>query len=639
MIDELTFVNWGPFRGRHTIRLGPGAHALVAQHAEDPKRSNGTGKSMVLEAIQYALTGELNKSREFDVDGWITRGEKEGSVCLALEGGATILRSKKIGQSRQVRFSRPGYSDAAQAAADEALAKWLAFESDDFKRVAYFEQKEAARLINPERTDPATRIAVVSGWLGLGLADRGETRAGEMMTERWREVERATTRKQTLGSREKFTLTDEEFTKTTREAEALRGMVKRLEERIDASRAVARAMSEVAQYDAIVSEGKAVRAWIDTHAEDIERAEKEASTKSFEAVTARSNAFERFGLKKKIALGLFDGRCPVAEIECPAKDAINKDRGAAKKERDAAEITYEALERASTEASNAHTKTKRALDELTEKRARLKSLRIDIKDRMEGNEAARKIIRDSRAEDDAALAFSLHETRECLVEAESVIRSHERAKESEVRESVELDNATKELEIATTAHKTAHLAREVFRLARRRVAERALGEVEEDANEALTSVGVDLTISVRWEREAKKLATECIECGAPFPESRKVKECAACMSPRGMHSVPRLDFVRSDASGGYDDLTLQLSAGAWLLRSRQSPWSTAILDEPTAAMDPSVRRGLVRYLAGVASRGRYRQLLLVSHSSDFVDAIPNRITIVREASGARRIVS
>jgi DNA repair exonuclease SbcCD ATPase subunit len=56
-------------------------------------------------------------------------------------------------------------------------------------------------------------------------------------------------------------------------------------------------------------------------------------------------------------------------------------------------------------------------------------------------------------------------------------------------------------------------------------------------------------------------------------------------------------------------------------------------------MDPPARRGLVRYLSKLAtsSSGVYRQLLVISHSSDTVDALPNRITITCDAKGNRRI--
>ena len=646
MIGELVVVNWGPFRGTHRIRFRPGATAIVARHEEDAKRSSAVGKSVLLEAIKYAVTGEINDSRKkmgWDVDGWITRGEKEGSVCLSLEGGATIFRSKKVGQSRQVRFSRPGYSDAGQAAADEAIAKYLGFEPDDYERVSYFEQKEASRML---RVDPSVRLDLVVGWLGLGLVDRAEVRAGEIAAARWREVERSETERAALKTAlAERPPVDGDEAKLAKEVHELRELVKNIEKQIDDARELRQWRRIVDGHNAVVEEGKKLRAWVDEHGERIER---ESALIEAEQIALSDKLAEKrraLGQTEEVARGAFDGKCPVAGIECPATETINADRVRAEARRKKAKVAYDEA-KAAYDAAGLLVKTARDAEAvLRDHRTQLERMRAEVKANADAVKIAKQhveVVGDAEPVDDVELGVKLHEAREHLAEAEATIRTHKRLAEMAKIDETRLERVIEEAEKASEQHTIAHRAREIFRLARRRVAERALGDIEADANEAVAAAGVDLKLGVRWEKEAKKPATECAECGAPFPESKKVKECARCGAVRGMHTTPRLDFMLSDSSGGYDDLagiSLQLSAGAWLLAKRSSPWSSAILDEPTSAMDAAIRRGLVRYLATVANRGKFRQLLVVSHSSDFVDALPNRIEIIRNARGDRQIVS
>lgn len=639
MIGRLEITNWGPFRGTHRLELGPGAYAITARHESDARRSNAVGKSMLLEAIDYALTGRLNKNRGFDVDGWITRGEREGSVKLTLDNGASIVRSKKRGQSRQVRVSLPGRGEAAQDPAHHAFLKHVGFDEDDFRRASYFEQKEAARLL---RTDPEVRLSVVSSWLGLSLADRAEDRGGQIVGERWGKVRLLEERKKILEYRLAPIESEAEIEKKREDADKLRVIVARLERELEEARAADHAREFLAAHDALVEEGKKLRKWVDDNTRSIEKESKLAADALAVSNGEAAEASAELRKCRVVMDGKFDGQCPIGGFECPVADRINQDRTAAMILYKKAKARHDAASGAEMKARGRDLRAREGAGILASNTRRLEHLRGEVKKNLSRVEGSKKLVEQKGDVDADGIRSEIAGARQRLAEHEAALLAHERARTIAKENDEELEAIRADLDKAIGEHKIAHVAREIFRSARRRVAERALGEIEEDTNDAIARAGVDLTLNVQWEREGKKLAIECSECGAPFPVSARVKECARCAAPRGMHTIPRLDFVLSDSSGGYDDLAgvaLQLSAGAWLLRARQSPWSTAILDEPSAALDKRVREGLVRYLAGVTSRGRYRQMLVVSHSDDVLDAIPNRITIIRKSSGDREIVS
>jgi ABC-type taurine transport system ATPase subunit len=122
--------------------------------------------------------------------------------------------------------------------------------------------------------------------------------------------------------------------------------------------------------------------------------------------------------------------------------------------------------------------------------------------------------------------------------------------------------------------------------------------------------------------------------------SAKVKVCENCETERGLNIVHRLEFLLSDRSGAADDfggIAMQLAAGSWLLRERQSPWATAAIDEPFAQMDKSVRKAAAKQLLSLLGSTSYRQVFVISHSEDTTMMYPGRIEIFVREDGMRTI--
>ncbi len=170
--------------------------------------------------------------------------------------------------------------------------------------------------------------------------------------------------------------------------------------------------------------------------------------------------------------------------------------------------------------------------------------------------------------------------------------------------------------------------------AQRRVAERALHQIEHSANTMLRACGVGLSVGLQWSREGTGLEKACSACGHPFPQSAKAKECERCSTSRGPNLVHRLDVALSDQSGGAEDfcgMALQLSAAKWLREDRHSGWSTALIDEPFQALDRCLRRELSKFLVTALGRDYgITQAFLISHSPDTVEQCPGKIEVVSE---------
>jgi DNA repair exonuclease SbcCD ATPase subunit len=104
--------------------------------------------------------------------------------------------------------------------------------------------------------------------------------------------------------------------------------------------------------------------------------------------------------------------------------------------------------------------------------------------------------------------------------------------------------------------------------------------------------------------------------------------------------MQRLEFILSARSGAADDfagIALQLAAGSYLLRLRESCWATAMIDEPFAKMDRTTRRAAAKQLLSLLGAGVYRQVMVISHAQDTVEIYPGQIRINVARDGSRSI--
>lgn len=663
MIRSLLLFNAGPFKGKHRVDLRSMAYAITARYESDHGRSNWGGKSFLVEMIDFALTGKLKASRKFDADGWITKGERAGFVGVELEDGTAIVRSRRHGNSTQIRFTRlnddedreeffrvmsiderPPAGCAAQADAEAAMLKYLAFDADDFKNVAYFESKQMARLIH---TVPEKRLDIIRGWLGIEKAERAEEMAQADVTATVRKANTLRARRAVLveklaviGEPTDAKVHEEHAAKCAREIEKVRAEIDSMREQFERIR---NAQSIVKTFEAFVASGKRLAAEVEKLAplEQLESNLEQATAVRDLARSAHDAAKRELQIKQRVSLGMFDGKCPVADIQCPATKRINDDRDASRA----------AFERAKTIESN----TRRALDEnerdalqcadefdeAREKIDELKAARAEAREIADTVKSARKLLKKTTDLPDEDALYererALLRERDEAMNAAAQVRADNKHHEILIAEQNEIDAQLADLgKRAAVAIQT----RAVFRSTQRRVAERTLERISADANRMLLDAHVDLSVSFRWEYEGKNLASACEDCGAAFPKSAKIKMCDECGAMRGQNIIRRLDVERSDQSDGADDLSgvaLQLAAGSWLLGARQSPWATAILDEPFAAVDKSNRKAMAGALVRLLGLGTWRQALMISHSSDTADAFPGRIEIVIAKDGTRHI--
>jgi DNA repair exonuclease SbcCD ATPase subunit len=644
-IKALVPKNWLCFRGEHPLTLDPKAYAVVAAYDDDPTKSNWGGKSALVGSVPFALYGSHDKVTE---DEWIHEGESVGGVELHVEDLAgkeyRILRERHRGKATVLHVDGVGLH-LRKEEAQSWIIDTLGLTEQDFRATCWFEQGHMARLI---LSAPADRMKVVGGWLDLEPLERCTRNAGGQFTAA---IDKVGDKLAAIRARSE--LLDQIMRAPDGGALTLNGLQKHFE---SCAAALQTAKQNHALEEAAVAENNR-RHDLQRSAEELDSisaeigrfdwddrpeveaalvAEEKAAHDALVETTATFNQRnDDLREKEKLALGQFDGRCPVAGIACPAKDAINADRKKAAELKAVADRARAFAVDAVRDRREAHRLAAEKLRNYQARKVRIEGLRKRAADLDLKAQLAAK----NRPEDSAALQARLEAARQRLDEAMAAQSIAYRA----LAEATKLTNEVKasEQDRADLEAQLVHLrgAVQVFHTSKRVLAEGVLAEIEDDANSALAQAGVDLSVAVRWGRETKGLARNCVACGAPFPPSAKVKECPRCAEPRGPHFEPRLDILPSDRSGGANDLAgafTQLAAAKWLKTERGSSWSCALLDELWGQLDDSNRRALTSHVAALL-RDRYgfSQSLVVAHHAAVLDSLPGRILVRRDGAGRR----
>jgi DNA repair exonuclease SbcCD ATPase subunit len=618
------------------LDLQPTVYAIAARHANDPGRSNWSGKSALVGAIRFALYG--SHDAEMD-DQWITDGAKEGVVKLTFDDGSRIARSRKRGRSTQLEYYAAASAPVAkQNEAQILIDRAMGIGEIDFLATCFFEQKQMSRFIT---ATPADRLEAIRSWFQLEKLETCEANARDGATAilttigivQQHMANSVNLIRMHLGA--DLTLADLEsrVPQLQQSIVACKAELPKLQEEFEGIQHAARAQTLLDEGSAIAEEGKLlVAARTATSEADLDRATRELDSAS----GLKAQAKRDHDAKRLLAKGAFDGRCPIAEIECPVRAKINADRENGRAlEKAAQEIAGKAIaayeiKRCEYERVNAKYRAglqrEARITALRERVASIKKQRaIEIALSHQGHidEAREKILKMQNVlADTSAALISLQRSITFVVSAQTDVSKFE----------VQLIDLQKKLD----------LAREVIVVfgkqgAQRRVAEVALARIEEGANEMLRACAIELRVDLRWSREGSGLAKTCDACGAPFPATRTVKECERCHTARGPNLVNKLEVVRSNKSGAADDLAgaaIQLTASAWLRAARDAEWSVAVLDEPLGALDETNRRSFGAHLATML-RGHhgFAQAFVIAHSPDTLNSLPGRIEIVSSGEG------
>ena len=645
--------NWMHYKGHHRQDLGLGVHAVVAERVNNPDSSNWGGKTSFLLAIRFALFGDHTARVE---DDWIYEGEKFGMVSIGLDSGQRIERSRKLGKSTTLLLTEGGVDkrgDEAQKRIDEIVGLKL----EDFDVSCFIGQKQMSKFVTML---PSERMRIVGEWFDLDKILQCEDAVSKRLIALVEKDVQFAQRQAVVGELVKAAsskvgpdpwssnmeeaigpadLFDPDTYLAELEAEAVEGKkaAKEAQAQVEALAGWQRAAKDAQRYKEICEKGIELKTVV--QANDPVKLDLEVQRLSGASATAEArlrDAKQKQAEALKLAAGEFDGLCPVMRQACPVKAKVveltTSNRAMVKAAKD--EVGRIGLESNDLLSKCGATKSER--DRAAKLAAQLEGLRGQASELL----PSVAIISEKGEPPDGS-----EERQKADVawgKANAAVVRHEEAKRAIA------DIRKHEDELTKLGESRANLSREIATHrealvvfgrngAQRRIAEGALSEIEQGANELLEKCEIDLSFKVRWSRESAgkgELALTCGECGEPFPRGRAAKECSRCGAKRQAKTVDKLELEMSDRSGAADDLvgiTFYLSGAAWLREERGSSWGAAFIDEPFGSLDANNRRALAGKLVTMLE-GRYgfEQAFVVSHSPDVNDALPGRIEIVAD---------
>jgi exonuclease SbcC len=643
-IRTIEIVNWMPFGGSHVLDLPAGAIAIRARYEDAPRRSNWAGKSALLEAVDWCLTGTHRKRVDDDL---IHEGRDRVRARVVLEEGDYLVEvDREKLRGKPVRFVvRADGEEYERQAASDAVVRLLGLDAADYRATAYFVQDDVLGLV---ARPSGQRRQVVAEWLGLDawgrVAARARARLGEVAARVEGMRAELAVRVRDRDARD----ADELAGEVGRSAGALfatREVIGEWEEELEVAADAELTRQDLARIERIRPEVVELREQIKVAtppASDLEESRRARA----EALETLSRACRDLEEADRLRLGEFDGRCPVTCEACPVADGVRANGAAAERRHDAAlevrrgaEATMVTIRRSNEELEG----RARAAARLRERHNALleegKRLRRAVDERGSADPADDDRVAELRrtlAEAREAAADQAADLREAQIEERRVAGASEWIEER----GRELDVLEREARAAALAAKAAGPTGIPAA-----ISEAAVARLEDRANALLSGTG--LSIEFAWERETKKLSPECEECGYSYRGQRD-KSCPACGAERGAKRSDELEILVHDGSRMIEDVrvksggakvlvasAIRLAAGHMLRARRGSRCSWVSVDEPFGPLDAENREGLAATFGGMLAGVGLEQAFVVSHDAALLEALPHGIEIVRSGGSSR----
>lgn len=196
-IKQLSLFNYCCFKGLQTINFKEDSNIIFVkgEYWDNPKESNQSGKSSLLESIPYLLFGEIRKdAKETD---YIHFGEKEMYVEGILNIDGLDVHIKRVRYEDGKASLTVNEYTGTNSVKQDSLNKLLGFTYKDFISTNYFLQGNVTQFSDAR---PAERKRLLIEWLGLERWQTYENKAKVKYNEFEKNYEALTTKISTIRS-------------------------------------------------------------------------------------------------------------------------------------------------------------------------------------------------------------------------------------------------------------------------------------------------------------------------------------------------------------------------------------------------------------------------------------------------------
>lgn len=643
---------------------------IIAQNMKNKKRANHQGKTSIIEAIRWCLTGRSRADREVELIHYGTDFVKVSVCIIDLDGNKHVItRGRDINNLGSLVFGTIDDMSAAQI----AINNLIGMSPEDFDQVSYFQQQEIHQFM---ALAPDKKKAMLMGWF---KNDHWKNREADVIKDvkalkdviKGLQLDVASKQK---GVGEEQQIQDEYGIKVSKLA-----VLKDSRDRLSAQLVKLRNSVTISEADVQKLNDKNVvikkqlaslrveigsRASIETEISNLEFQLKEnvgwedqlkkRRAKISELTVAYTEAnieLKNINMKLETFRKHGSGVCPLINEPCdritPTPERLEDLRELASK----GDIAI----RKCQESANTNNSIIAKLEKLSEigpkiDKAKLKLSEIEKLDiTIAGLVAEQKEITALLAAFDPKIAEKIEETQDAYKEADDQMQIISRgvgalkSKLDTIAESREYVVTVNEQIIAKTEalNDLQYLA---FMFGKKGIPsleiENCFQEIEDNVNFILGCLNNEYAVSFKPDRELTSWEEHCVSCGHTFGKGAKKPECPECGTERFKKRKDELRVMIVEkgkeisfnmASGGLKTIvSLAIRAALSMLVRRQSGsnFSVLFLDEIDSALDEAYRETLMDLVSQVfIKRLGFTQIFWISHNKSISQSVPHTLLV------------
>lgn len=171
--------------------------------------------------------------------------------------------------------------------------------------------------------------------------------------------------------------------------------------------------------------------------------------------------------------------------------------------------------------------------------------------------------------------------------------------------------------------------------------ENAFQEVEDNINYILEKLAVGVSISFSPDKEIKALEPMC-SCGFSFPKGFRGAKCPECDTPRQKQRREEINFriiengiesdFEGDSGGGKQVVSYAVRIALTMLKrsQRKCNLNMLFLDEVDSALDPFLAKQIISSVTNFLTKELgYQQIILVSHKEEIKNSVPYMLKVTK----------
>jgi DNA repair exonuclease SbcCD ATPase subunit len=643
---------------------------VIAQNVKNKKRANHQGKTSVIEAIRWCLTGRSRAVRDIELIHYGADFVKV-SVCLVdLDGNKHIVtRGRDSNNIGSLVFGTIDDMSAAQAAINDLLG----MTPEDFDQVFYFQQQEIHQFM---MLPPDKKKTMLMGWL---KNDHWKNREATVVKDAKDMKDKIKTLQMELASKQKNLgdeqqLQDEYGLKISKLAVLKDSRAKLEEDLFKLKNSIKISVDDVKKFkvklveidkkiaslDVTTSQRNRIEHLTNKYKMELEGSDGwEAKLKHKRAVVSElAQSFSDANAEMRLINQKLDtfkkhkhGLCPLINEPCDRikatpermeelRELADKGTNAVNLCKEAAELNQASIAKLEEiqDKTNKLVKLKLQLSEIENAESVVKALELD-----------KKNIEEGLASFDPTISEKIEDAQEAYTSADDQMQIISRgvgALKSKLDVICsERDNiVTINEQIITFTQELNDLQYIAFMFGKKGIPsleiENCFQEIEDNVNFILSSMNGEYAVSFKPDRELSSWEEHCVACGHTFAKGARKPECPECGTERlkKRKDELRVMVVESGreisfdmASGGLKtiiSLAVRAALSMLIRRQNNSTFSVLFLDEIDSALDEAYRETLMDLVSQVfVKRLGFSQIFWISHNKSISQSVPHTLLV------------